>query len=57
MGKKCILLAKTRCFFCLDAYTFEQIMVNVAQSVERQVVVLVVVGSIPTVHPIQMGIL
>lgn len=27
-------------------------MVNVAQSVERQVVVLVAVGSIPTIHPI-----
>ena len=27
-------------------------MVNVAQSVEHQVVALVVVGSIPTVHPI-----
>ncbi len=26
-------------------------MVNVAQSVERQVVVLVVEGSIPSVHP------
>jgi hypothetical protein len=26
-------------------------MVNVAQSVEHQVVALVVVGSIPTIHP------
>lgn len=30
-------------------------MVNVAQSVEHQVVALVVVGSIPTVHPILRG--
>ena len=30
-----------------------EIMVNVAQLVERQVVVLDVVGSIPIIHPIK----
>ncbi len=32
-------------------------MVNVAQLVEHQVVALVVVGSIPTIHPIKTGCL
>ena len=32
-------------------------MVNVVQLVERQIVVLVVVGSSPIVHPINFGIL
>ena len=31
-------------------------MVNVVQLVERQIVVLVVVGSSPIVHPINIGI-
>ena len=30
-------------------------MVNVAQSVEHQIVALVVVGSIPTIHPRNSG--
>ena len=44
---------KTRILMAIMSYfPFESVMVDVAQLVEHQIVALVVVGSIPTIHPI-----